>query len=228
MERRAVAAVRTEDAGVSHDWLLAGRGVHTEDRSLALADVAVRDLMDRPAAICELGPRPESARAARDFTRITLREWGLAAQSDTAELVVSELVTNALQHGLLSAPRMRGEHPVGLRLLRSVPYLVWMVTDPGHAAPVRIEACAGAESGRGLQVVESCSVRWGWQPLGDGGLGSQGKVVWALLHSAELPWVTGRSEPRCTVSGGPVRRAGRRTRHPWLPGGTRRSRLACR
>jgi hypothetical protein len=52
-----------------------------------------------------------------------------------------------------------------------------MVTDPGARIPVRNEAAADAESGRGLQVVESCSVRWGWQPLASGG-----KVVWALLH----------------------------------------------
>jgi hypothetical protein len=40
-----------------------------------------------------------------------------------------------------------------------------MVTDPDTAGPVRIDAHSSAESGRGLQVVESCSVRWGWQPL---------------------------------------------------------------
>jgi hypothetical protein len=42
-----------------------------------------------------LAPHPESVGDARDFTRATLRGWGLAGVSDDAELVVSELVTNA-------------------------------------------------------------------------------------------------------------------------------------
>jgi hypothetical protein len=86
-----------------------------------------------------------------------------------------------------------------------------MVTDPDTAGPVRIEARSGAEGGRGLQVVESCSVRWGWQLLdarapdarapdarapdaraldGRTGPGRVGKVVWALLRSARLRRIT--------------------------------------
>jgi len=73
-----------------------------------------------------------------------------------------------------------------------------MVTDPDTAGPVRIDSHTGAESGRGLQVVEACSVRWGWQPLyartldgrgREGGLtrpDRPGKVVWALLQAPEL------------------------------------------
>jgi anti-sigma regulatory factor (Ser/Thr protein kinase) len=217
---------------VSHDRLLAASGHHgtqTERRPLALADLAASDLMDGPLAVCELAAVPESAKAARDFTRSTLQGWGLEA--DTAELVVSELVTNALRHGLLSGPRMLGEHPVGLRLLCNVPYLICMVTDPGRTGPVRVDTPVAAECGRGLQVVEACSVQWGWEPVGDGP-GRTGKVVWALLHSAQLPraadwsrWLSRRSARRPAA---PVRRAGRRTRHPSLPGGTHRSRPACR
>ena len=81
-----------------------------------------------------------------------------------------------------------------------------MVTDPDTAGPVRIEAHSGAEGGRGLQVVESCSLRWGWQLLdarvpdarvpdawaldGRTGPGRAGKVVWALLGSAKLRRIT--------------------------------------
>jgi len=101
----------------------------------------------------------------------------MAGQIDVAELVVSELVTNSLRHGVPPARWMPGEHPIGLTLLRLHPYLMCMVTDPGRHCPVRIDSCASAESGRGLQVVESCSVRWGWEPVAD-----QGKVVWALLR----------------------------------------------
>ena len=138
---------------------------------------------------------------ARDFTRVTLREWRMARLSDVAELVVSELVTNALRHSLLSGRWMPEEHPIRLRLLLQNPYLMCLVTDPDSAGPVRIDSHSGAESGRGLQVVESCSVRWGWQPLdsgapdaaapdagavdGRGRAGGLGKVVWALLQSPE-------------------------------------------
>lgn len=196
------AAVRTEDASVSQDRLLttsgyhgtgsgAGNGARAEHLSLRFADAAeVADVLglaefaditvcpeaNHPAATCAFPPQPESARRAREFTRITLQDWGMAGQVDVAELVVSELVTNSLRHGLLSAQWMPGEHPIGLTILRLDPYLICMVTDPGDTCPVRIESCASAESGRGLQVVEACSVRWGWEPVA-----GEGKVVWALL-----------------------------------------------
>lgn len=207
MDEQAVAVIRTEDAGVSPDGVLEAnghRGTQTDYRPLSLASVASSHQADQLAATCELTARPESARVARDFTRMTLREWRMARLSDVAELVVSELVTNALRHGLLSATWMPGEHPIRLRLLRQDPYLMCMVTDPDTAGPVRIDAHSGAESGRGLQVVESCSVRWGWQPLGaraldglgadgaGGGAGWVGKTVWALLQAPELRRISGR------------------------------------
>jgi hypothetical protein len=148
--------------------------------ALGLAEITGLTACQRaqqPAATSAFPPRPESARRAREFTRITLQDWGMAGQADLAELVVSELVTNSLRHGLLSARWMPGEHPISLTLLRLDPYLMCLVTDPGGEYPVRIEPCASAESGRGLQVVESCSVRWGWEPIA-----GEGKVVWALLR----------------------------------------------
>src|SRR5215472_4463081 len=218
MAEQAVAVIRTEDAGVSHDGVLEAnghRGTQTDYRPLSLASVVAWHGADQLAATCVLTARPESAGVARDFTRMTLRNWRMARLSDVAELVVSELVTNALRHGLLSARWMPGEHPIRLRLLRQDPYLMCMVTDPDTAGPVRIDAHSGAESGRGLQVVESCSARWGWQPLdawaldgpgadggvrmadggpgrADGGPGRAGKVVWALLQASELRRITGR------------------------------------
>ena len=206
MDEQVVAVIRMEDAGVSHDGLLATDG-HSETRAeyrrMALAEVAPSYRTDHFAATCELAPRPESAKVARDFTRLTLRAWRMARISDIAELVVSELVTNALRHGLLSARWMPGEHPIRLRLLRQLPYLMCMVTDPDTAGPVRIDSDSGAESGRGLEVVEACSVRWGWQPLDvldeldglsrvrdEGERVQGGKVVWALLQSPDLRRVT--------------------------------------
>jgi anti-sigma regulatory factor (Ser/Thr protein kinase) len=131
---------------------------------------------DAQAATCLLGPRPESVRTSRDFTRTTLADWRLSGLTDTAELVVSELVTNALRHGVPSAPSAVGDHCIRLRLLAQAPFVICMVTDPGADTPVLRDSGPTEESGRGLNVVESCSVRWGWQLLDDGG-----KIVWALL-----------------------------------------------
>ena len=223
MDERAVAVIRMEDASVSHDRLLAASG---HRGSLPGAGRWRWPTWAPPvttvslAAICELPPRPESARAARNFTRLTLGEWRMAGLIDVAELVVSELVTNALRHGLLSARWMPGEHPIGLRLLRQDPYLMCMVTDPDTSGPAPIGSASGAEGGRGLQVVEACSVRWGWHLLdgraddepgldepglvtlgppngfgreeGSGREGGAGKVVWALLQFPELRRITSR------------------------------------
>jgi hypothetical protein len=177
---QAAALVRTEDASVSHDRLLTASGYPgtslTPRLPVGLEAIAVGE-ESLPAATCPLPAAPESARRARDFTKITLGDWGMAAQLDVAELVVCELVTNSLQHGLLSSRWMPDEQPIGLTLLRRDPYLMCMVTDPEPAGPVLMEVSGSAESGRGLQVVESCSEAWGWQPV-DGA----GKVVWALLR----------------------------------------------
>jgi len=165
---------------VSQDRLLTATGYPgtflTARLPVGLEAIAVGE-KTLPAATCPLPAAPESAWRAREFTKITLCDWGMAARVDVAELVVCELVTNSLRHGLLSSAWLPDQHPVGLTLLRRDPYLMCMVTDPEPAGPVPIEASASAESGRGLQVVESCSEAWGWQPV-DGA----GKVVWALLR----------------------------------------------
>jgi hypothetical protein len=131
----------------------------------------------QPSATCPLGPQPESVKTGRDFTRARLTDWDLSDLTDLAELVVSELVTNALRHGVPSARRPVGEHCIRLRLLAQAPFVMCMVTDPGHEIPVLRESGPTCESGRGLNVVECCSVRWGWHLLDEGG-----KVVWALLR----------------------------------------------
>jgi anti-sigma regulatory factor (Ser/Thr protein kinase) len=134
---------------------------------------------DAQAATCLLGPRPESVRTGRDFTRTTLADWRLSGLTDMAELVVSELVTNALRHGVPSASGTPGDHCIRLRLLAQAPFVMCMVTDPGADIPVLRDSGPAEESGRGLNVVESCCVRWGWQSLDEGG-----KIVWALLRPA--------------------------------------------
>lgn len=132
---------------------------------------------EQPTATCTLGADPESVKAGRNFARVTLGLWDMEALTDVAELVVSELLTNAVRHGVPSARTIVSEYCVRLRLLAQAPFVMCMVTDPGHGIPVLRDSDLAAECGRGLTVVEACAVRWGWHLL-DGG----GKVVWALLR----------------------------------------------
>src|SRR5271170_5036362 len=83
--QQAVAVVRTEDASVSHDRLLTASGYPgaiIAHLPTGLEDPAAGGRADQPAATCALPPEAESARRARDFTRITLDGWEMAAQID--------------------------------------------------------------------------------------------------------------------------------------------------
>jgi len=172
----------TEVNEVSEDQLLTASrpGSTRQESTLLSAPPLLCDAASastQTTATCTLGAHPESVKTGRAFTRVTLDLWGLAQLADLAELVVSELVTNALRHGIPSARRTISEHRVRLRLLAQAPFVMCMVTDPGHGIPVLRDSDPAAESGRGLTVVEACCVRWGWHLLDEGG-----KVVWALLR----------------------------------------------
>ncbi|MGW7584774.1 SpoIIE family protein phosphatase [Kitasatospora sp. NPDC054768] len=106
---------------------------------------------------------------ARRFTRATLEAWGLSAVTDYAELLVSELVTNALLHA--DAPRR-------LRLFRDR-VLTVEVSDAGGQTPQLRPFAEQDEGGRGMFLVSELAQRWGSRLTRDG------KVVWAEL---ELPF----------------------------------------
>lgn len=178
---RALSPVTAEFSGVGRGDLCTASGLHgMRQQHQAHPSPAVGHPGHPavlPAVSCTLSPHPESVKAGRDFTRATLCGWGMATLTDVAELVVSELVTNALRHGA-PAIRPQADGPdVRLRLLAQSPFVMCMVTDGGSNIPVLRESGPAAESGRGLQVVESCCVRWGWHLLDEGG-----KVVWAVLR----------------------------------------------
>lgn len=172
----------TEANEVSEDRLLTARrpGSARQESTLLSAPPLLRHTVpptSQPTATCTLCAHPESVKTGRDFTHVTLGLWGLADLSDLAGLVVSELVTNALRHGVPSARTVVSERCIRLRLLAQAPFVMCMVADPGHGIPVLRGSDLDAESGRGLTVVEACCVRWGWHLLDEGG-----KVVWALLR----------------------------------------------
>lgn len=133
-------------------------------------------------ATCTPGVHAGSVRAARDFTIAVLQRWGVTERSDDITIVVSELVTNALQHAL---PRSRGPRrrwPVRLGLLQPGPCVLCAVADPGQAAPAPAALGSGAETGRGLHIICALSDNWGYTTPG-----IMGKVVWALFSTQLTP-----------------------------------------
>jgi anti-sigma regulatory factor (Ser/Thr protein kinase) len=121
----------------------------------------------------ELGAYPTAVSCARLHAKHVLREWCLTQVSDNAELLVSELVTNAIR-----APTPEVTIAVvRLWLLSNQARLLIMVQDDSTQPPVRAEPDMDAESGRGLLLVDAISERWDWY-LPEG---AAGKVVWCLL-----------------------------------------------
>ena len=130
----------------------------------------------------ELRALPASVRSARLHTQCILQRWQLGGLADTAELLVSEIMTNAVRASTLMADQQRetGQAPRAqlLRLWltsdqRSVLIQVW---DSDHHRPVRKDVGPDAEAGRGLLLIETLSTQWGWYAPAEQG----GKIVWAV------------------------------------------------
>jgi anti-sigma regulatory factor (Ser/Thr protein kinase) len=120
----------------------------------------------------ELGALPGAVPCARLHARELMREWGLKGLGDDVEILVSELVTNAVA---ASRSVARGL-PVRLWLLCDKARVLIVVWDGCPQAPVRIDVSGDEESGRGLLLVESISDQWGSYPTPATG----GKAVWAV------------------------------------------------
>ncbi|MFE7853045.1 SpoIIE family protein phosphatase [Streptomyces sp. NPDC057403] len=122
-------------------------------RVLGADQVADWDLPADPAVVADA--RKEAARQ--------LTEWGLEDLVFTTELVVSELVTNAIRHA---------QGPIRLRLIRERA-LVCEVCDGGATAPHLRHPRTTDEGGRGLLLVSQFTDRWGTRFV------PEGKVIWA-------------------------------------------------
>jgi anti-sigma regulatory factor (Ser/Thr protein kinase) len=126
----------------------------------------------------ELGALPGAVPCARLHARQVLWEWGLSAFSENAELLVSELVTNAIQASL-SGERILPVH-LCLSCDRSQLLIEVQDTDRHPPAPTGTEQ-GDDESGRGLHIVDAISTKWGWHTNEY----HSGKIVWALIESDE-------------------------------------------
>jgi anti-sigma regulatory factor (Ser/Thr protein kinase) len=125
-----------------------------------------------------LGALPSAVPCARLHARQVLWEWGLSEVAEVAELLLSELVTNAVQ----AARANFNDMPVNVRLSANRDRLLIEVWDSNVQPPTIHELendfpALDAESGRGLFLVETLSERWGWYPTRN----PQGKVTWCEL-----------------------------------------------
>jgi anti-sigma regulatory factor (Ser/Thr protein kinase) len=122
----------------------------------------------------ELGPYPEAVPCARLHAKAVLWEWGRTLLAQQVELLVSELVTNAVQ---ASWP-MRTLSAVRMWLLSDKEKVLILVWDASPHPPAPSHHTAGEihENGHGLMLVEAISDQWSWYAVRETG----GKVVWAL------------------------------------------------
>ncbi|WP_175410946.1 SpoIIE family protein phosphatase [Streptomyces sp. TRM64462] len=137
---------------------LGSRGGRKDDVALLMA--RLNGIAAEDVARWRLDPEPGAARRARRLTRARLADWGLHDLADTAELLVSEVVTNAVRHA-------GSGRPVELRLVRT-DILLCEVTDGGHTLPTLRAAGPGDEGGRGLRVVGALAREWGASRSADG------------------------------------------------------------
>ncbi|MEV7564906.1 SpoIIE family protein phosphatase [Streptomyces tanashiensis] len=148
---------------------------HGED-DIALLMARIQGLPSEAVGDWRLPREPRSVGRARELARAQLAAWDLEPLVDTVELLVSELVTNALRYG---------EGEIRLRLLRDRT-LVCEVWDAGLVQPRRRRARDTDEGGRGLQLVGLLSSSWGSRRT------PRGKTVWFELA---LPDGDGAAEP---------------------------------
>ncbi|MEU8826782.1 SpoIIE family protein phosphatase [Streptomyces sp. NPDC048636] len=121
-------------------------------RALNRDQFAVRDLPADPATVS----------TARSWAAHQLADWSLEDASFVTELVVSELVTNAIRHA---------DGPIQLRLIRDRT-LICEVSDASNTAPHMRRARLSDEGGRGLLLVAQLTQRWGTRHA------REGKTIW--------------------------------------------------
>lgn len=172
---RSALTDATEPLEDTADRVLRTLNVHHGEDDIALLVARVQGLDPEQVGDWTLPPEPRSVARARELTCEQLAAWGLDALSDTAELLVSELVTNALRYG---------EGNIRLRLLleRTLVCEVW---DAGQVQPRRRRAQDTDEGGRGLQLVDLLSTGWGSRRV------PTGKAVWFQMPRPE----EGRAAP---------------------------------
>lgn len=112
-----------------------------------------RPVVRRPFRV-RLNAVPAAAGEARTLVRAAIADWEVAVDPSVAELLTSEIVTNAIRYETTETVR--------LQITCSCGHLRVYVHDSCRSAPVWADATAYAEAGRGLLLVSALSTNWGW------------------------------------------------------------------
>ncbi|MEV6167865.1 SpoIIE family protein phosphatase [Streptomyces sp. NPDC051954] len=129
---------------------------------IALVVARTRRLAADRTAAWDVPADPSAVGRVRAAAGGTLQAWGLSEEAFTTELILSELVTNALRHATA---------PIHVRLIRDRS-LICEVSDGSSTAPHLRRAASTDEGGRGLFLVAQFAERWGTRYSGGG------KVIW--------------------------------------------------
>jgi anti-sigma regulatory factor (Ser/Thr protein kinase) len=163
-ESAAHPAASMDDACDTIIRSLNTRGGRKDDVALLMA--RLNGIAPDDVAEWRLALGPAEAGRARAVVREHLHDWGLAELAAPAELLVSELVTNAVRHS--------HARPVALRLVRG-DTLLCEVDDDDHELPTLLSAGPLDDRGRGLRVVSTLAREWGTSRT------AAGKTVWFEL-----------------------------------------------
>ena len=160
--RRALAAPAVSLEALC-DSVLAAVLPRRPSDDVALLIARTRALDTARVAAWDIDPDPAAVGEARKNALGRLAAWGLSDAAFVTELIVSELVTNAIRH---AAP------PIQLRLIHDRT-LICEVSDASSTAPHMRRARTYDEGGRGLLLVAQLTQRWGTRPT------PTGKTIWA-------------------------------------------------
>jgi serine phosphatase RsbU (regulator of sigma subunit)/PAS domain-containing protein/anti-sigma regulatory factor (Ser/Thr protein kinase) len=141
------------------DALLPGRAPAND---VALLVARVRTLPEGSTADWQFPAEPAIVAEARDAVLGRLKDWNLSGNTFPTELIVSELLTNAIRYA---------GGPIGLRLIRDET-LICEVSDPSETQPHLRRARETDEGGRGLFLVAQLAHRWGSRYT------ASGKTIW--------------------------------------------------
>jgi anti-sigma regulatory factor (Ser/Thr protein kinase) len=140
------------------------------------------------SALAPLAALPTAPGCARAHVRAVLIAWGMTSLAEAAELVVTELVTNAVRASARFGQSLfhpEGRTPViRICLLADGTRLRVEVWDQAAGFPVLRQASADLEGGRGLVLVDAMTEgRWGWHSAARA---QPSKCVWAEMNSPIL------------------------------------------